>query len=77
VQGCTLKRPFEESVWHGREPKRATKGVQGDLPLERKKLPRNLLVKNGTIIFVTDLVLEAKKFSQTKSHGDANSIEQA
>jgi len=26
VQGRTLKRPFEESVRHGRKPKQATKG---------------------------------------------------
>ncbi|WP_196161476.1 hypothetical protein [Reinekea sp. G2M2-21] len=26
VQGCTLKRPFEESVRYGRKPKWATKG---------------------------------------------------
>ncbi len=36
VQGSTLKRPFEERVRHGRTPKWATKGVQGDRPLERK-----------------------------------------
>ncbi|MDX1475767.1 MAG: hypothetical protein R3309_16460, partial [Reinekea sp.] len=77
VQGRTLKRPFEESVRHGSTPKRATEGGARGSPLERKHSLRELLVKNGTIVFETDLVLEVKKLSETKSHIDANTIEQA
>jgi len=36
------------------------KGVQGDLPLERKIL-QYLLVNNGTIVSGTNLLLEVKK----------------
>ncbi len=60
VQGRTLKRPFEESVWHDRTPKRAIEGGARGSPLEKKNPPRDLFVKNGTIVFVSDLVLEAK-----------------
>jgi hypothetical protein len=65
VQGCTLKRPFEESVWHGRKPKWATKGGARGSPLGKRNPPRDLLFKNGTIVFETDLILEVKNLDET------------
>ena len=53
-----------------------TAGSRGS-PLERKNSLRELLVKNGTIVFETDLKLEVKKLSETKSQIDANFIAQA
>ncbi|WP_196160348.1 hypothetical protein [Reinekea sp. G2M2-21] len=52
------------------------KGVQGDLPFERKIFQKDLLVENGTIVFGTDLELELRKFSVTKLRIDKNYIEQ-
>jgi hypothetical protein len=55
---------------------RQSGGARGS-PLERKNSLRELLVKNGTIVFETDLKLEVKKLSETKSQIDANFIAQA
>ncbi|WP_196161235.1 hypothetical protein [Reinekea sp. G2M2-21] len=93
VQGCTLKRPFEESGNEGRTPKRATKGGLKSIkseapmgfdsilttsplvkagsrgsPLGKKNPRRDLLVKNGIIVFGADLVLEVNKISLKLSH---------
>jgi hypothetical protein len=65
VQGRTLKRPFDESVRYGRKPKRATEGGARGSPLGKKNPPRDLLVKNGIIIFGTDLASEVKILGET------------
>ena len=65
VQGCTLKRPFERSGNEGRAPKRATEGGARGSPLGKKNPPRDLLVKNGIIIFGTDLASEVKILGET------------
>jgi hypothetical protein len=54
VQGSTLKRPFEEvAIKEEHQSGRQEGGSRGS-PLGKKNPPRDLLVKNGTIVIEPD-----------------------
>ncbi len=74
VQGCTLKRPFEESVNEGRIPKRATKGGARGSPLGKKKIPRNPLVMNRTLVIGQDWILPKRNIHLLKQIASAPGI---